>query len=471
VSCFSKITYQTFLLSRCTILIRENANAIIIMVNLTDYRIKDILITHIIPYVGDYQFRFVGSVNRYMYDTYITVFPEKLTKFNDNNDEMIDICIREFRFEKSIENLLHHKDPLALHKFVKRKSKKGQITLLQLAPFMLQRIAIEDIAYHAARFSDYLSMLKWLYWYTRSRYYTWQHDWEWDMIYNRAVLNEDFNLLSWAKKKTNINICTLAVKHRHSHILNWYVSNGWELKPNVCSQAVLRQDGGSIEWARNYGFPLDATFCSNAALMEDLQSLQWARENGCPWDAKTCSNAAKCGNLEIVQWAHTNGCPWDEMTCCNAAMCGNLEILQWVRTNGCPWDAKTCSNAALFGKLEILQWAHINGCPWDANTSINAKKTKQWDIYRWVRSNGCPNDKKKRTYRYTTKNRYVHIVECNQVFVPMTQTEDGRAQIHCDAYRFLRTAPYLRVVYVPISRERKQVQQTILMYVSQRAIR
>ena len=341
------------------------------MANLTDCRIKDILIDHILPYVGEYQFRFIALVNRYMYDVYTTAFPSKSTKFNDDTKELTDICIREFRSE---QNIMICYNTAAYYKFVKRKTKKGhQMTLLQLAPFMLRHNNITEIATRAAGRRECLSTLMWLYWYCHSKYYTRAFVWEWDMVFVKASADNLFVVLKWAKEKTNIDICALAVKYRNSRVLKWYVHNGWKLSDDVCSNAVLRKDLSSIIWARVNEFPWHAILCSNAALNGDLYMLRWVRKYGCPWNAETCSNAALCGHLEIVQWA---------------------------RANECPWDSKTCSNAALRGHLDIIQWARTNGCPWDKYTLSNAKKAKHWNVYHWVRSNGCPEDEKKRSKRH-----------------------------------------------------------------------
>jgi hypothetical protein len=42
----------------------------------------ELIARHIIPFVGDYQYRFVGRVNRKLHQAYITTFPSKLTYLN-----------------------------------------------------------------------------------------------------------------------------------------------------------------------------------------------------------------------------------------------------------------------------------------------------------------------------------------------------------------------------------------------------
>jgi hypothetical protein len=336
-----------------------------------------------------------------MYDAYTTAFPSKSTKFNDDTPALTDICVREFRSEESIKACMGYYDPWALYKFLKSKSKKGPFTLLQLAPFILHRNPITGIAYRAAERKEYLPILMWLHWYCHSKYFIGSPFWDWDIVFVKAVNLNRYDILKWAKEKTDIDICALAVKYGSIQVLEWYGRNGGELSVDVGAMAMRSKNPHvMIPWARDNGFPWDVTLCSNAAMNGELYALQLAHQYGCPWDGKTCSNAALRGDLEMLKWAHDKGCPWDATTCSNAALSGNFELLKWAHDNGCPWDATTCSNAALRGDFEMLKWAHMKGCPWDAYTVINAKKMKHWDIYRWVRSKGCPYDKKK-----TTKQR------------------------------------------------------------------
>ena len=365
------------------------------MSDLTDGRLEDILIAHIIPYIGDYKFRFVAAVNKSMYHAYITVFPSKETKFNDDTKEMADICVREFRYEKGFRKSMEMYNNKKYSRLVMRTEKEGRkITLLDQAQFCLRHYNFKDIALRAAGSEELVLLLKWLYWFCQSKSHCKRGfvcDWG-DVLQVASVTSflptrsiyrgygnyepvwvrdsSNYAALQWAKEKTNIDICALIVKQRNRPVLEWYVRNGWQLSEHVCS---------------------------DAAASGDIESIFWARSNGFPWDATTCSNAALNGHFEIVKWAHDNGCPLDAKTCSNAALSGSLEIVIWAYEKQCPWDATTCSNAALRGHFEIVKWARDNGCPWDVRTCSNAKKSKNWTIYRWARLRGCPTDKKNAT--------------------------------------------------------------------------
>ena len=294
----------------------------------------DLLIGHILPFVGEYQFRFVALVNWYMYHAYTTAFPSKLTKFNDTTKAITDMCVNEFHSVAIIKSCMRVRHSRAFNRIIKRNSKKGYLTsLIDLAPHIMHHNSIMEIATAAAN-RGYLSILMWLYYYCHSKYY-WTNEWEWNEVYIHAIKNSQFAVLTWIRDKTSRNISTMAAQCRNWDVLYWYLRNGWELSVVVCSDAALRGDWGMIQWAHLSGFPWDSKTCSNAALYGDLEIVQWLHANDCPWDAKTCSNAAMNGHLDIVQWARTNGCPWDAYTCINARKTDNWEIFNWARLNGC----------------------------------------------------------------------------------------------------------------------------------------
>jgi hypothetical protein len=277
------------------------------MVALTDSRMEDLLIGYIVPFVGEYQFRFVALVNWYMYHAYTTVFPSKWTKFNDTTMAITNMCVKEFQSEKIMKACISvRNDVRVFNRIVKRNSKKGYITsLLVLAPHILYHNTFMEIASVAAS-RGHLSLLMWLYWYCHlSTYYDRPTDWDWNEVYIHAIKNNQFAVLTWIRDKTSRNIATIAAQCRNWDVLQWYLNNGWDLSVDVCSNAALR------------------------------------------------------GDLELIQWAHYNGFPWDSKTCSNAALYGYFEIVQWLYANGCPWDAKTCSNAAINGHIEIVRGTHI----------------------------------------------------------------------------------------------------------------
>jgi hypothetical protein len=49
----------------------------------------------IIPFIGDYYYRFVGMVNHVFHDAYVSAFPKKRTHFNVTTKEHAIICYQE----------------------------------------------------------------------------------------------------------------------------------------------------------------------------------------------------------------------------------------------------------------------------------------------------------------------------------------------------------------------------------------
>lgn len=247
------------------------------MSDLTDGRMKDVLIAHVLPYVGDYQFRFVAAVNKSMYHAYTTAFPSKETKFIDDTKEMADVCVREFRYEKGFRKCMDIYNNKKYFRFVRRTEKEGRkITLLEQAQFCLRHHYLMDIALRAAGSEELLFLLKWLYWFCHSKYFKRGYVCDWGDVlqvasvtsflplhrehfgfYQTRVVIDSSNYaaLQWAKEKTNIDICALIVKQRNRHVLEWYARNGWQLSEHVCSDAAASGGIESIFWARSNGFP------------------------------------------------------------------------------------------------------------------------------------------------------------------------------------------------------------------------
>jgi hypothetical protein len=55
----------------------------------------EILLRNIIPFVGDYQYRFVGLVNHAFHDAYVAVYPKKRTYYTILTKEHLKICYEE----------------------------------------------------------------------------------------------------------------------------------------------------------------------------------------------------------------------------------------------------------------------------------------------------------------------------------------------------------------------------------------
>jgi hypothetical protein len=55
----------------------------------------EVLLRNIIPFIGDYQYRFVGLVNHDLHDAYVKVYPKKQTYYSTLTKEHIKICYEE----------------------------------------------------------------------------------------------------------------------------------------------------------------------------------------------------------------------------------------------------------------------------------------------------------------------------------------------------------------------------------------
>jgi hypothetical protein len=290
----------------------------------------DLLIDHIFPYVGDYQYRFVACVNHLFYNAYTTVFPKKRTSKRCNVIDTIPIAqiyVQEIGTIKSVKQCKIIKEMV-----LNLAAKYGDMNIAHI--FHEYHINIKPIDERA--------------------------------ICARAALHGNDRSLQLL---------------RTVHLCQW---DGF-----TCANAALNGHLHVVQYAHNNGCKWDGWTCSNAALHGHLDILEYAHDHGCPWTTHTCSNAALNGYLNVLIYARTNDCPWNEWTCSNAALNGHLDILKYAHTNGCPWNAYTCSYAALNGHLHILKYAHNNGCPWTAHTIINAEENGHYDIVLWARNNGC----------------------------------------------------------------------------------
>jgi hypothetical protein len=69
--------------------------------NTEDFPITDdLLLQNILSFVGEYHYRFVGSVNRHFQQLYTSLYPEKTTKFNASTMELAKLCREDIDADK-----------------------------------------------------------------------------------------------------------------------------------------------------------------------------------------------------------------------------------------------------------------------------------------------------------------------------------------------------------------------------------
>jgi hypothetical protein len=376
---------------------------------------------HILPFVGDGQYRFIGSINKKYQALYRRVCTKPFTYWNTSTIPLTRLCWNELSFQRN---------PALLCVVAARQ---GHLQSLQYLKFTLQaewdacvtaaaaaaghRHILEWACYHgcpvdarshvqAAR-HGHVHILQWLYdttlwatgatplwsWTDLCAFAAWHgHLAVVQWIHHHAPPTTTTSACVWAySEMTNTtSICSSAARNGHFHIVQWARQHGADWDEKTCANAAAEGHFKLLQWIRNHGAPWDESTCSSAARYGHLSILQWAREQGCPWDEETCSNAAESGHLELLQWARANGCPWDENTCTYAAGGGHLAVLQWAHRHGCPWHGDTCGEAARCGQLRELQWAFQNGCSWNDDICVEAAGNGHLHVIQWLYENGCP---------------------------------------------------------------------------------
>jgi hypothetical protein len=368
---------------------------------------NDLILQHILSYVGNYQYLFVANVNCIFRNAYTTLFPTKETYYNASTMEHTRLCYNgehinhqrsllcnsaaaygniealNFLAENHVSLRLEHQ-PIS-----EVIVKNGHLHVLE---WVLQnnnnsqqqlRIPWYDLMTYAARHGN-LTILQWLYTNGGPLFS--------ERTCQLAAIGGHLHILKWLHRydcPVDASIFAEAAYYGHVDVLEWaHTCCPWS--SYACASAARGGHLHVLKWLRSIGCPWNDMTCSHAALGGHLEILQWARENRCSWCSETCSYAAEEGHLDILKWAHENGCPWDSRTCAKAALSGHLEVLQWARKNDCPWNERTCSFAAMNGHLNVLQWAHFNGCPWDEETCTNAERNNHLDLLQWAKEHGCP---------------------------------------------------------------------------------
>jgi hypothetical protein len=300
---------------------------------------EDLTGNYILSFVGDGQYRFVGSVSRRFKEAYRTTFPEKTTRYNMSTMELAKICWEDAPKEDE---------------------------------WLLQNLAKEQTWYYIVCL-DHLT----------------GKDWEL-LQWTKSTFECSCGTYTPAEYSGCKNPCSVAAKNGHLEMLYLAQKKGFDWDTRTCTKAAENGHLEVLEWAYYNGCPLDKWSCCAAAENGHLNILQWAHEQNFPWENQTCRFAVENGLFKILQWSHENGRLWDEYISREAAESGQLDVLQWAHEIGCQWNEGTCCAAAENGHLELLKWAHENGCPWNECTCVAAAVNGHFEVWKYARDNGCP---------------------------------------------------------------------------------
>ena len=249
--------------------------------------LDDLLLSHVISYVGRGQFRFVAILNQRFHTIYTETFlNDTSTYLNTSTIELAKICVQEHKVEKNTFYLTET-GYWNFHCLCISAARAGNLSVLKY-------LLTEGVTICCPKIND-------------------------DKI-----------------RRTHNQICSHAAKKGRIHILRYAKENDFSWNKETCSSAAYNGHLDILIWLRKNGCPWESCTCSSAALNGHLDILKWARRNGCPWYKCTCSSAAFNGHLDVLKWARENGCPWDSNTCWSASMNGHLDVLKWAKENRCP---------------------------------------------------------------------------------------------------------------------------------------
>lgn len=216
----------------------------------------EILTNGILPFIGNYHFRYIAGINRQFYKSYTALYPSKETYvFNGNMASLFDtsidgipadiqLCLDEIDKE-TLLNVLHDDRIITLHKIA---ATNGNVKLLKYLQDTYQYL---------------------------------------------------FGLRNKVSKKSSSCNQIKDVKWRQG-------------RRSFCATAALHGRLDLLEIGRcQYDFPWDAETCSNAALHGHWHILKFAYQHKCPWNEKTRKNAEAYrgkNSKEIIKWLQQRGC-------------------------------------------------------------------------------------------------------------------------------------------------------------------
>ena len=376
----------------------------------------DLLLQNIFSYVGDCQYLFIGSVNRMFQNSYVSLYPQKVTRFNGSTIELTKFCWDVINI--IARYYIRLKDVLR-SKLWDSVTKYGSIEVVK---YVVGRLPTPKKKKKKKRSSK--NDL-----YGDFEHSAWVEDWKYDLCSNAATFGH-FELLQWAVdqniyvSKDDMRVCICAIGNGHMDIFHWAVQNGFDWEEDFYEEAAFAAaKNGQLEalqwihanccdlsedddyevsccnYAAEYGhvkvlrwLHSIGAYCNKNTLeiaieYGQTEALQFMVKKGCRGGLDTCQHAAIHGNLAALQILRSVHCPWDDFVPAYAAARGHVDVVVWTMNNGCTWSETICQYAAAYGTLDTLKWLRAQGCPWDTLTTKHAH-TKE--IYGWAVANGCP---------------------------------------------------------------------------------
>jgi hypothetical protein len=238
-----------------------------------------------------------------------------------------------------------------------------------------------DWAWRPATVYGHLHILRWLRVTTKScSVYVPEH----------AAEHGHLDILKWWKhdlhKTLYTNLCDIAVRGGHIHILDWLLTNGiipqsknyhdafvkghlhvckWLFKQKVSIYGGYSEEIADcghlhiLQWLNKKLIILNMPGIWKAAAMNDhLHILKWLEYKGICYndDKSICKIILWCG-LDTIKWAYSQRTTdWPESACKAAIDAANLEKLKWLRSMGVPWNHNECLKLALRRSSEIVEW-------------------------------------------------------------------------------------------------------------------
>jgi hypothetical protein len=251
---------------------------------------EDPIGNHILSFVGDGEYRFVGGVCKSFKEAYSSKFPDKTMCYNMSTMKLAKFC-----WEEAPEDEKH----------------------------LLRCLVQEQTWYYIVHLDDLNG-----------------EDWEL-LKWAKSTFGCSCGTETPEEVGDTGETCSVAVRNGQLDLLKLARKKGFKWNKGTTLAALASGHLEILQWALENGCPKYFDTCRFAAENGFLDILQYAHEKHYRWGEDTCRAAAENGHLEILQWLHGNGCPWDEDTCRAAAVQGHSDVWKWARENDCPFTSLT----------------------------------------------------------------------------------------------------------------------------------
>jgi hypothetical protein len=228
------------------------------------------LLPHILSFVGDHQYGFIGTVNHAFRDAYLSLYPDcKMTYYNVSSMKLAEFC--SDGVSQNSFRALRLCEVAAKHNF-------------KVFDLFMTRYAGPSFEYweHLCAAAAGAGRLETLEWLQNQGYYS----------------NE------WT--------CANAAAGGHVKVLKWLHAEECEWDWQTCAEAAGAGHLKVLKWLRSKDCPWCPLTCAYAAMNGHLHILKWAHKNGCYRDHHTCIFAFEKGQWECFHWAVDHGYPIDD---------------------------------------------------------------------------------------------------------------------------------------------------------------